>query len=88
LPACALLMLNACGTPPRVVDRVVKVPVPVRAPLDPRLTADCPPDVEVPLTGPLPVAAALRREDAVEAALTRCRAQLEQLRSLDTPTGG
>ena len=82
LLACALLTLNACGTPPRIVDREVMVPVPVRAPLDPRLTADCPPDAEVPLTGPLPVTEALRRLDAVEAALAACRARLEQLRNL------
>lgn len=82
LPLCALLTLNACGTQPRIVDRVVKVPVPVRAPLDPRLTADCPPDADAPPTGPLPVAEVLRRLDSVEAALAACRARLEQLRTL------
>ena len=75
-------MLSACGQ--RVVyrDREVQVPVPVRAPLDPRLTADCVPDAEVPPTGPLPVADVLRRLDAVEMALGQCRAQVGELRSV------
>lgn len=83
LPLCALLMLGACGTQPVYRDRTVEVPVPVRAPLDPRLTADCPPDAEVASEGPLPVSAALRRLDAVEAALAKCRGQLEQLRGVE-----
>lgn len=87
LPLFALLTLAGCGTP-RVVFREVKVPVPVRAPLDPRLTADCPPDVEVPPTGPLPAGAALERLEATEAALARCRAQLDEIRLLDKSTGG
>ena len=82
LPLCALLTLNACGTQPVYRDREVPVPVPVREPLDGRLTADCSPDAEVPPTGPLPVADALRRLDSVEAALAVCRGQLKELRKL------
>ena len=75
-------MLSACGQ--RVVyrDREVQVPVPVRAPLDARLTADCVPDVEVPPSGSLPIADVLRRLDAVEMALGQCRAQVRELRSV------
>lgn len=80
---CVPLMLLGCAAPQVVYrDRKTLVPVPVRAPLDPRLTADCPPDAEVPPSGPLPVADALRRLDAVEGALAACRGRLQQLRTL------
>lgn len=82
LPACALLTLTACESGQVVYrDRLVEVPVPVQAPLDPRLTADCPPDTELPLTGPLPLADALQRAEAVEDALADCRARLEEIRN-------
>ena len=82
---CAAISFGLVGCAgPRIVyrDRTISVPVPVRAPLDPRLTADCVPDVEVPPTGPLPVADVLRRLDAVEMALGQCRAQVGELRSI------
>ena len=79
----ALLTLSGCGAQ-RVVyrDREVIKTVPVRAPLDARLTADCVPDAEVPPSGPLPVGEGLRRLDAVESALADCRARLGELRSI------
>jgi hypothetical protein len=80
---CVLATLAACGTPQVVYrDREVKVPIPTRVPLDPRLTGDCPPATELPADGPLPVADALRRAEAVEDALRQCRGQLSEIRSL------
>jgi hypothetical protein len=60
----------------------VRVPVPVREPLDPRLTADCPPRARIPAEGPVIVDDALKRLAAVEEALIQCRSQLEQLRGI------
>lgn len=79
---CALLALTACGSE-RVVyrDRVVEVPQPVPAKLDPALTADCPPRGELPATGRLPVGSVLDRTAAVEDALALCREQLKEIRS-------
>lgn len=76
-------MLTACGTAPIVYrDRLVEVPVAVRAPLDARLTADCPPQEPLPQSGPLPVAKALERLAAVEEALIQCRTQLDEIRKI------
>ena len=77
-------MLTACASGPRVVyqDRLIEVPVPVRAPLDAALTADCPPATDIAPAGPLPVADALRRLAAVEDALLECRLRLLTLRNL------
>jgi hypothetical protein len=81
---CALVTLQACASEPRVLykDRVVEVPLPVRTPLDPRLTVDCEPRNDPPMTGALPVSAVLDRLAAVEDALEVCRLQLEALRNL------
>src|SRR5690606_30746304 len=59
----ALGTLLGCATEPPVVykDRVVEVPLPVRTPIDPRLTVDCEPRYDPPMSGPLPVDAALER---------------------------
>lgn len=80
----ALGTLLGCATEPPVVykDRVVEVPLPVRTPIDPRLTVDCEPRYDPPMSGPLPVDAALERLAAVEDALEMCRMQLEALRNL------
>lgn len=64
-------------------DRVIKIPVPVRAELDPRLTADCPPRFDVPTSGRLTVLSALDRLAAVEEALAQCRNQLSEIRDLN-----
>lgn len=80
---CALAMLVACANePPVFKDRVVKVPVPVRAEIDPRLTEDCEPAADVPLTGVVTVLDALNRLAAVEIALAKCRHQLAQIREI------
>ena len=86
----ALLSLQGCASAPEPKFIEVEVPVPVRAPLDPRLLADCNPTVPLPETGPLTVGHALDRLAAVENAIFLCRTQLEKLRQLDAtqPTGG
>lgn len=82
MPLCALLALPGCATE-RVVyrDRVVEVPLPVPAKLDPMLTADCAPETVLPPSGSLPVSDALDRLAAVEDALALCRKQLAEIRS-------
>lgn len=79
----ALISLQACGHAPVVYkDRVVEIPVAVRAPLDARLTADCEPAAHVPAEGSVTVADALARLAAVEEALIQCRAQLGEIRKI------
>ncbi len=70
-------MLSGCGP-----LRTIEVPVPVRVPVDARLTVDCVPRYNVPAAGQLPVQAAMDRLAAVEDALAQCRAQLEALRGV------
>lgn len=80
---CVLATLAGCGSAPPVFrDRVIKIPVPVRAELDPRLTADCEPRSDVPSSGPLPISAVLDRLASVEEALAQCRNQLSEIRGL------
>ena len=62
-------------------DRVVEVPLPVPAKLDPKLTADCAPEATLSPRGSLPVSHALDRLAAVEDALALCRKQLAEIRS-------
>jgi len=81
--ASALAMLTGCASAPVLYqDRTIEVPVPVRTPIDPRLTLDCEPRFDVSSTGPLPVETVLRRLAAVEEALAVCRGQLTELRSI------
>lgn len=81
--ACALLTLQGCASE-RIVyrDRLVEVPIPVRAPVEPALTADTPPAFDVPADGPLPFSVVLRRLSAVEDALLTCRSRLQAIREL------
>lgn len=80
----ALATLTGCASEPPVVyrDRLVEVPLPVRAKIDPQLVADCEPRYDPPQAGPLPVDSALQRLAAVEDALEMCRQQLEALRQV------
>ncbi len=80
---CALAILTACAPAPVVYrDRLVEVPVAVRAPLDAALTADCVPKADVPAEGAVTVDDALDRLAAVEEALIQCRAQLGEIRKI------
>jgi len=79
----ALVTLAGCSSAPIVYkDRLIEVPVPVREQLDARLTQDCAPSYKPPRTGTLPVSAALDRLAAVEEALAKCRAQLQEIRTI------
>lgn len=86
-PACVLPLLQACETVPEVVyrDRPVEVPVPVVQKFPDRLTRDCPPDFQIPISGPLTVDDAQKRLASVEFALATCRMQLWEIR--EAPTG-
>ena len=77
---CALVFSMGCSSGPTVVykDRVVKVPQPVRAPVDYRLTEDCPPRFDLPQNPT--VEDSWKRLGAVEEALTLCRKQLSEIR--------
>lgn len=83
--ACALAMLQACSNAPTVVykDRIVRVPQPVSAPIEPRLVTDTEPRYEPPRSGPLPLKAVLDRLAATEDALHQCRSQLTELRNVE-----
>lgn len=80
----ATTFLAGCASQPTILykDRIVEVPLPVRAPIDPRLVTDCEPRYDLPPSGSLLVGDALKRLAAVEEALTLCRSRLEQLRKL------
>lgn len=87
-PCCvAISLLSVLGGLPgcanvRYKDRVTEVPVPVRVPVDPRLTADCAPRFDVPGAGPLTLFDVLSRLAAAEEALQQCRNQLNEIRNL------
>lgn len=78
--ACVLVLLSRCASAPTVVykDRVVTVPQPILVQPDPRLTADCPPQVSLPAS---PKVRNMRdRLGAVETALADCRNRMKELR--------
>ena len=64
-------------------DREVEVPLPVRAPLDARLIADCEPGYAIPPNAVVTLDVVLRRLASVEDSLFLCRVQLEKLRQLE-----
>jgi hypothetical protein len=81
LLVCALAISMGCSSAPTTVvykDRVVKVPQPIRAPVDYRLTQDCPPRFDLPLSPT--VEDSWKRLGAVEEALILCRKQLKEIR--------
>lgn len=88
LLASALPLLQACETVPEVVyrDRPVEVPVPVVQKLPDRLTRDCPPDFQIPMSGALTVDDSNKRLASLEDALVTCRMQLWEIRNLPAGT--
>lgn len=62
----------------------MKVNVPVRSHLDPRLTEDCAPIELLPASGPLSIDDLVKYVESLEAALSQCRVQLEKIRAVET----
>lgn len=81
------MLLASCAScpPPEVQTRTVTVEVPVVRKYPPAALADCPPDVPLPATGPLPVGALAASAEALGRALAACRGRLAALRAEDEP---
>ena len=76
-------LVSGCAAPQVVYrDRLVRIPVPDPLPLDPALSADCPPSVTLPLSGPVTVGDMIARLGSVEDALLTCREELAQIRAV------
>lgn len=88
LALCVLGTLPLCACAPQTQlvyqDRIVKEPVPTLAPLDPKLTVDCPPDSDIP-AGAVTIAVLITRLASVEGALTMCRTNMARIRDAMQP---
>lgn len=81
-----MLLVSCASCPPAEVQtRTVTLEVPVVKRYPPAALADCPPDLPLPSTGPLPVGALAASVEALGRALAACRGRLAALRAPEVP---